>query len=80
MQNGKATPNGGASVIGTSAANTYSSTATGPYDQTTWGGNSLSQKTGRSNENQLQISYQKLYHRGIAWQVMHDWQKNLRNG
>ena len=80
MQNGKTTPNGGASVIGTSAANTYSSTATGPYDQTTWGGNSMSQKTGWSNDNQLQVSYQKLYHRGIAWQVMYDWQKNLRNG
>jgi Carboxypeptidase regulatory-like domain len=80
MLNGKATPNGGASVIGTSAANTYSSTATGPYDQTTWGGNSMSQKTGWSNDNQLQVSFQKLYHRGLAWQVMYDWQKNLRVG
>jgi hypothetical protein len=80
MQNGMATPNGGASVIGTSAANTYSSTATGPYDQTTWGGNALSQKSGWSNDNQLQASYQKLYHRGLAWQVMYDWQKNLRTG
>ncbi|MDR3724286.1 MAG: carboxypeptidase-like regulatory domain-containing protein [Terracidiphilus sp.] len=81
MQNGKATPNGGASVIGTSAANTYSSTATGPYDQTTWGGsNAISQKSGWSNDNQLQVSFQKLYHRGLAWQVMYDWQKNLRVG
>ncbi len=80
MQNGKTTPNGGASVIGTSAANTYSTTALGPYDQTTWGGNSLSQKSGWSNDNQLQVSYQKLYHHGIAWQVMYDWQKNLRVG
>ena len=75
-----AVPSGGSSVIGTSAANTYSSTATGPYDQTTWGGNSMSQKSGWSNDNQLQVSYQKLYHHGIAWQVMFDWQKNLRNG
>jgi hypothetical protein len=81
MQNGvNAVPSGGSSVIGTSAANTYSSTATGPYDQTTWGGNSLSQKSGWSNDNQLQVSYQKLYHHGMAWQVMFDWQKNLRNG
>jgi hypothetical protein len=80
MQNGKATPNGGASVIGTSSANTYSSTATGPYDQTTWGGNTLSQKSGWSNDNQLQASFQKLYHHGLAWQVMYDWQKNLRVG
>jgi hypothetical protein len=80
MQNGKTTPNGGASVIGTSAANTYSSTATGPYDQTTWGGNTMSQKSGWSNDNQLQVSFQKIYHRGLAWNVMYDWQKNLRVG
>jgi hypothetical protein len=81
MQNGtNAVPSGGSSVIGTSAANTYSSTATGPYDQTAWGGNNMSQKSGWSNDNQLQASYQKLYHHGIAWQVMFDWQKNLRDG
>jgi hypothetical protein len=40
----------------------------------------MSQKSGWSNDNQLQVSYQKLYHRGFAWQVMYDWQKNLRNG
>jgi hypothetical protein len=80
MQNGAVVPSGSSSVIGTSAANTYSSTATGPYDQTTWGGNSMSQKSGWSNDNQLQASYQKLYHHGMAWQVMFDWQKNLRNG
>jgi hypothetical protein len=80
MQTGKTTPNGGASVIGTSLANTYSSTATGPYDQTTWGGNSMSQKSGWSNDNQLQASFQKIYHHGVAWMVMYDWQKNLRDG
>ncbi len=80
MVHGQAIPNGGASVIGTSLANTYASTATGPYDQTTWGANALSQKSGWSNDNQLQVSYQKLYHHGIAWQVMYDWQKNLRVG
>ncbi len=81
MQNGiMRCPTAASSVIGTSPANTYSSTATGPYDQTTWGGNSMSQKSGWSNDNQLQVSYQKLYHHGIAWQVMFDWQKNLRNG
>ncbi len=79
--NGETTPTGGASVIGTSAANTYSSTATGPYDQTTWGGGSaIEQKSGWSNDNQLQIVYQKLYHGGIAWQAQYVWQKNLRVG
>jgi len=80
MQHGAPVPSGGSSVIGTSLANTYANTGTGPYDQTTWGANSMSQKSGWSNDNQLQASYQKLYHHGIAWQVMFDWQKNLRNG
>jgi len=54
-------PTGGASVIGTSAQNTYSSTATGPYDQTTWGGNTYDVKDGWSNDNAFQATYQRLY-------------------
>jgi hypothetical protein len=81
LQNGVATPNGGASVIGTSQANTYSTTATGPYDQTTWGGsNYIMQKSGWSNDNLLQAGFQRLYHRGIAWQISYVWQKSLRVG
>lgn len=81
MENGMAKYNGSSSVVGTPLAYTYSGTFNGPYDQTTWGGGSaLSQKSGWSNDNQLQASYQKLYHHGIAWQVSYDWQKNLRNG
>ena len=80
MLNGAATPTGSASVIGTSAANTYSTTATGPYDQTTWGGNAREQKSGWSNDNQLQVVYQKIYHSGMAWQAQYVWQKNLRVG
>lgn len=81
MQNGKAKYNGTSAVVGTPLAYTYSSTYSGPYDQTTWGGGSaMSQKTGWSNDNQLQVSFQKIYHRGVAWQVMYDWQKNLRVG
>lgn len=81
MQDGVTTPNGGASVIGTSLANTYSSTATGPYDQTTWGSGSVwLQKSGWSNDNQLQVNYQRLYHHGVAWQIMYAWQKSLRVG
>jgi Carboxypeptidase regulatory-like domain len=75
--NGAATPTGGASTIGT---NQYSATATGPYDQTTWGGNVREQKSGWSNDNQLQVVYQKIYHSGMAWQAQYVWQKNLRVG
>jgi len=79
--NGAATPTGTTSVIGTSAANTYSTTATGPYDQTTWGsGSAREQKSGWSNDNQLQVVYQKIYHSGMAWQAQYVWQKNLRVG
>ena len=81
MQHGTTTPNGGASVIGTSAANTYAATATGPYDQTTWGnGGYIVEKSGWSNNNELQVNYQKLYHGGMAWQINYLWQKTLRVG
>ena len=81
MQHGTTTPNGGASVIGTPQANTYSSTATGPYDQTTWGnGGYIVEKSGWSNNNELQVNYQKLYHSGAAWQINYAWQKTLRVG
>ena len=81
MQHGVTTPNGGASVIGTSAANTYAATATGPYDQTTWGnGGYIVEKSGWSNNNELQANYQKLYHSGVAWQISYVWQKTLRVG
>lgn len=81
MQHGITTPNGGASVIGTSAANTYAATATGPYDQTTWGnGGYIVEKSGWSNNNELQANYQKLYHSGVAWQISYVWQKTLRVG
>ena len=81
MQHGVAVPNGGASVIGTSAANTYAATATGPYDQTTWGnGGYIVEKSGWSNNNELQVNYQKLYQSGVAWQISYVWQKTLRVG
>lgn len=81
MQHGTTTPNGGSSVIGTPAANTYAATATGPYDQTTWGnGGYIVMKSGWSNNNELQVNYQKLYHSGVAWQISYVWQKTLRVG
>jgi carboxypeptidase family protein len=70
-------PTGGASTIGT---NQYSTTAIGPYDKTTWGNNVWDVKNGWSNDNALQVNYQRLFHRGIAYQVMYVWSKPFRVG
>ncbi len=70
-------PTGGASVIGTPLQNTYAATATGPYDQTTWGNNSFHTKAGFSNDNALQINYQRLFHRGSAFQIIGEYTKAM---
>ena len=81
MQKGIIPPNGGASVIGTPQQNTYASTATGPYDQTKYSSGNLWQaKDGWSNDNALQLNYQRLYHRGVAYQISYVWSKPLRLG
>ena len=73
---GTVPPNG--SVVG---SNQYSSTATGPYDQVTYGGGSyLIQKSGWSNDNALQLNYQRLFHHGVAYQVFYVWSKPMRAG
>ncbi len=64
-------------VIGSS---TYASTATGPYDNTTWGGNTLDQKSGWSNDNAFQANYQRLFHHGVAYQIFYVWSKPFRVG
>lgn len=74
-------PNGGASVIGTPLQNTYSATATGPYDQTTWGdGSTWHTKAGWSNYNSLQVNYQRLFHHGYAYQFIYEFSKAMRAG
>ena len=80
MATGTVAPTGGASVIGTPKQNTYSATATGPYDQTTWGQNILIQKSGWSNDNELEVNYQRLFHRGFAYQFFYVWSKAFRVG
>jgi hypothetical protein len=56
MQTGTALPTG-----------YYSSVATGPYDQKAYPTNMYwEQKSGFSNDNALQATYQRLFHRGIA--------------
>lgn len=59
---------------------TYASTATGPYDNVTWGGNTLDQKSGWSNDNAFQANYQRLYHHGIAYQIFYVYSRPFRVG
>jgi len=59
---------------------TYSATATGPYDQTMFNGFTWQQKQGFSNDNALQATYQRLFHRGIAYQVNYVWSHPFRVG
>jgi Carboxypeptidase regulatory-like domain len=72
MSSGTPVPTGGASTIGT---NQYAATALGPYNNTTYGGMSYYGKTGYSNDNALQVNYQRLFHHGIAYQIFYVWQK-----
>jgi len=80
MATGTVQPTGGAAVIGTSQQNTYSTTAMGPYDQTTWGNNTWMTRAGWSNYNALQVNYQRLYHHGYAYQLTYAFSKAMRAG
>jgi Carboxypeptidase regulatory-like domain len=76
VQTGTKQPSG--SIIGSPL---YAATALGPYDQVTYGGGSWMQlKSGWSNDNIFQANYQRLFHRGIAYQIQYDWQKPMRAG
>jgi hypothetical protein len=49
---------------------TYASSATGPYDQKIWGAGLIYQEqNGWSNDNNLQVTWQRLYHNGSAFQI-----------
>jgi hypothetical protein len=81
MAKGVVPPTGGASVIGTPLQNTYSTTATGPYNQTIYGtGSAYITKTGWMNDNALQVNYQRLFHHGFAYQIYYVFGKDLRAG
>jgi len=80
MAYGIVPPTGGASVIGTPQQNTYASVATGPYDNTTWGSFTWDAKNGWSNDNALQVNYQRLFHHGVAYQITYVWSKPFRVG
>lgn len=80
MAYGVVPPTGGAAVIGTSLQDTYAATAKGPYDKTTWGNSTYHMRAGWSNYNALQINYQRLFHRGYAYQASFVWAKAMRMG
>ena len=70
-------PTGGASAIGT---NQYASTALNPYDNVTYGNFAVLKRNGWSTDNSLQVNYQRLFHRGVAFQAMYVWQRPFRIG
>jgi hypothetical protein len=59
---------------------TYAAVATNPYDSTVWGNNVLSQKTGWSNYNALQLNYQRPFKKGFAYQVFYVYSRAFRVG
>lgn len=80
MNTGTAPPQGTASVIGTPQQDTYAATALNPYDNTVWGNFEWDEKTGWSNDNDLQVNYQRLFHNGFAYQIFYVWTRAFRLG
>jgi Carboxypeptidase regulatory-like domain len=58
----------------------YAATATGPYDQKVYGGNVESVKTGWSNDNALQLNYQRPFKGGYAYQIFYVYSRAFRVG
>src|SRR5262249_6690154 len=56
------------------------SVATRPYDQTVWGGNVMSMKTGWSNDSALQLNYQRPFKNGFAYQLFYVYSRAFRLG
>src|SRR6185312_213677 len=79
-QTGTVPPTGGTNVLGTGAQNTYSTVATRPYDNVTYGDNTYQTKDGWANYNSLQMNYQRLFHAGSAYQVSYVFAKAMRAG
>lgn len=77
INNGTPVPNGGASTIGTCQ---YATTALNPFSCDVYGDFNYGTKTGWSNYNALQANYQRLAHRGIAYQVFYVWSRAFRFG
>ncbi len=77
MDTGTAPPNGGASAIGT---NQYAATALGPYDNITYGNFNFDEKTGWSNDNELQVNYERKFQHGYAFQIFYTFNRAMRIG
>jgi hypothetical protein len=58
----------------------YASVATRPYDQLTWGGATMSKKTGWSNDSALQVNYQRPFKNGYAHQIFWVYSRAFRVG
>ncbi|MGH9345447.1 MAG: hypothetical protein ACRD19_16995, partial [Terriglobia bacterium] len=58
----------------------YASTATRPYNNTVWGNNTVSLKSGWSNDSAVQIDYQRPFHKGFAYQVFYVYSRAFRLG
>ena len=67
-------------ATGTVVNTANGSIATRPYDTTTWGNNTYDVKDGWSNDNALQLTYQRLFHSGIAYQINYVWSRPFRLG
>lgn len=63
--------------LGTGAT---ASVAQNPYDNTTYGTVELQQKSGYSNDNSVQLNYQRLYKKGYAFQAYYTFSAAFRNG
>ena len=59
---------------------TFASVATRPYDQTTWGNNVISMKTGWSNDSALQVNYQRAFKNGFGYQIFYVYSRAFRVG
>lgn len=56
-------------------------TAPGPYDNTVYGSyDVLDMKTGWSNDNSLQVNFQRQFKHGFAYQVFYTWSRAFRVG
>lgn len=77
MHTGTTPPNGGPSTIGT---NQYAATALNPYDNTVYGNFNWDEKSGWSNDDALQVNFQRFYHRGFGYQIYWVWSKSFRLG
>jgi hypothetical protein len=59
---------------------TYQTTSRGSWDNTVYGAIDYDERTGWSNDNQLQINFQRLYHHGFGFQVFYVYSKAFRVG